>query len=992
MESSKSMPRVKELHKLFPRSKLLQDKFFEYYAVVVQLCRELFKISQRSTVAQLWTTFTEETYTEQLRKLSKAIHTEVYLETTKLVKKESKNQTNFRLYSREHMELQRRQHQQDMKQRILDACSQFDYRTIWKQTRKLGTTLLFEKAETYHEWVRSPISCTLVYSGRLGSGKSVLLANIVDDLHLFRKTSDSIIVHFFCRHDVEESLKPVVIMGCVARQILQHLSDAEALDTTTSAAAFDMDELVELINTTTSKPVYFVLDGIDDMQLNARQELLGIVLQLQDSITLRLCLATRSAKDVFHGARQAKLTRHATMPSINPDIETYVQTEVDGRLATKMLNISNNDLVREVKEKLVAGSEGMFLWVHLQIVSLSSMLSDKQIREAIEDLPKGLTETYGRLLQTQGYSESQHSRHMFELVLAARRPLDYEEMREALSVEPGNIEYHPDTLLNSLHGILRSCSGLVLLDEEEETLRLVHSSARQFLTTSAYTRIQKMDYETKMTETILTYINYSLFENRVALYGPRVLNAAAVPAALIVNKLPMASKFIRFSRNRDLDAVLYNAGTRRKHIRFKDYVTAHWDLHLMAADVCAEKLRLLEAALTARRLDINVEHAGMTPLQRAVEVSSIDLVDLFLQHNPSVLDKKSATVKALWMKNSKIAISLVQERDHVFDEPFWRTHFDMALNNHGGEVIDILHNRYCSIRASVSQYVLRNGVEMMALLLLKSSGIDNLTFREKYESLNNKTPWMYTVEHHRYDMLRLLSTNPIVNPKGALIGFCENEDLQCIPEPLKYAIEHEDLMALDILTMQAPAVGFKVDQDDLWECVFKPNHKYRHQLRMYERQHHPDECRDELDKLLRCADKPLRSLNYYKDGRLRIMIVHLMLEKRFLHVETGSSLNPLFKAVFLAEVEIVIALLKYDATIVNRPHMVSLNEDTPRGKHTAWDLCSYRRWAAPRDEYSSEQFEDVRTVLEKFGGRRFWIQGRWLPQVPRPVPFQRELQ
>ena len=79
------------------------------------------------------------------------------------------------------------------------------------------------------------------------------------------------------------------------------------------------------------------------------------------------------------------------------------------------------------------------------------MLPDKQIREAIEDLPKGFT---GRLLQTQDYPESGYYCHMFELALVARGSRLW-EMCEALGVEPETPGRHPDTLLDSPRGILR---------------------------------------------------------------------------------------------------------------------------------------------------------------------------------------------------------------------------------------------------------------------------------------------------------------------------------------------------------------------------------------------------------------------------------------------------------------------------------------------------------------------------------------------------------
>ena len=46
-----------------------------------------------------------------------------------------------------------------------------------------------------------------MYIGKLGSGKSVLLANIVDDLNLHVRSKNIVVAYFFCRHDIPESLK-----------------------------------------------------------------------------------------------------------------------------------------------------------------------------------------------------------------------------------------------------------------------------------------------------------------------------------------------------------------------------------------------------------------------------------------------------------------------------------------------------------------------------------------------------------------------------------------------------------------------------------------------------------------------------------------------------------------------------------------------------------------------------------------------------------------
>jgi len=58
----------------------------------------------------------------------------------------------------------------------------------------------------YREWRDGSDPSALLYTGKLGSGKSVLLANIVDDLSLRTEEMGSQVAYFFYKHDVSESL------------------------------------------------------------------------------------------------------------------------------------------------------------------------------------------------------------------------------------------------------------------------------------------------------------------------------------------------------------------------------------------------------------------------------------------------------------------------------------------------------------------------------------------------------------------------------------------------------------------------------------------------------------------------------------------------------------------------------------------------------------------------------------------------------------------
>ncbi|KAL8325300.1 hypothetical protein RB597_008523 [Gaeumannomyces tritici] len=138
-------------------------------------------------------------------------------------------------------------------------------------------------------------------------------------------------------------------------------------------------------------------------------------------------------------------------------------------------------LILEIQDALVRGAHGMFLWVALQIESLCSAKTDEAIRQALADLPKDLPSTFSRILQKWEPFGKDYQQKTLKLVIAARHPLTTDELREALSVNPGNTDWNPAQLLNDVYSALAYCGSLVTVDEEDFTVRLVHHSVKQFL-------------------------------------------------------------------------------------------------------------------------------------------------------------------------------------------------------------------------------------------------------------------------------------------------------------------------------------------------------------------------------------------------------------------------------------------------------------------------------------------------------------------------------
>lgn len=113
--------------------------------------------------------------------------------------------------------------------------------------------------------------------GKLGSGKSILLANIVDDLNTHAEKDNTIVAYFFCRHDIPESLKAQTIISSLARQLLHAIPDltmvAEVYEESQSIE--DTEEVLRLLfcSFQSGHKAYFILNRLDECDNSEREAL-----------------------------------------------------------------------------------------------------------------------------------------------------------------------------------------------------------------------------------------------------------------------------------------------------------------------------------------------------------------------------------------------------------------------------------------------------------------------------------------------------------------------------------------------------------------------------------------------------------------------------------------------------------------------------------------------------------------------------------------------
>jgi len=116
---------------------------------------------------------------------------------------------------------------------------------------------------------------------------------------------------------------------------------------------------------------YVILDALDELDIQSAQCVLQSLQALQADFQLHICCSTRHDSPVRSMVlRLLPNTSQISMSSVSKDeeIEAYINAELGRRCPAQKLDEEQRYLVRDV---LVAGPQGMYLWVVLQVDALS---------------------------------------------------------------------------------------------------------------------------------------------------------------------------------------------------------------------------------------------------------------------------------------------------------------------------------------------------------------------------------------------------------------------------------------------------------------------------------------------------------------------------------------------------------------------------------------------------------------------------------------------
>jgi len=241
----------------------------------------------------------------------------------------------------------------------------------WRRQRKKGTTEWLFQEQAYQDWKSSTASTMLWIHGKLGSGKTVLLANVVAELYRLPQGGGNmkpIVTYHFCNHDHADSNTYDCIMGSIIQQILAYLepeSETVAdMDLYLQRAACPSlhDEAISILRRTLprDRSMFLILDALDECQGEVVAAILGALKSISEVCLVHLCCSTRTDAPVSRIVSSIfpRIEHQVSMssPPMLAEMKGFVEAEFERRRHVRRLDVSLEEIVKDV---LVGASEGM---------------------------------------------------------------------------------------------------------------------------------------------------------------------------------------------------------------------------------------------------------------------------------------------------------------------------------------------------------------------------------------------------------------------------------------------------------------------------------------------------------------------------------------------------------------------------------------------------------------------------------------------------------
>lgn len=377
-----------------------------------------------------------------------------------------------------------------------------------------GSCEWFTAKKEFEEWRSSWSSAPSVLwlSGNPASGKSVLSSYVVGYMEE-QKLGCS---YFFFRQGIENKSSVSDCLRSLAYQMA--LSNVEVrtklLTLHADGVSFEKNDekaiwrklfLDGVFQARSTQTLYWVIDALDEC--SKVHSLFSFIANTECHTPPRIFITGRKTQEIERAVGQlGQSLAHVEMQvsdTVN-DIKLFIGDRMD------RLPVEDNESRLILIDRILAKSNGSFLWVRLVVQELEHACSEEAIEEILTEVPADMNLLYMRTLENMSKvrRETKLAKAILTWTVCASRPLTLSEMQCALKLDIDETVHNLDRLISSI------CGQLVFIDQRSR-IQMVHQTARDFLIQEGLDSefsIRKAEGHARLAVKCLGYLSGSRFK------------------------------------------------------------------------------------------------------------------------------------------------------------------------------------------------------------------------------------------------------------------------------------------------------------------------------------------------------------------------------------------------------------------------------------------------------------------------------------------------
>ncbi|KAL4929897.1 uncharacterized protein BDV17DRAFT_290253 [Aspergillus undulatus] len=404
---------------------------------------------------------------------------------------------------------------EQLRDEVLSWLSPLDYNakqndTFTRHTPGTGTWLL--NTSSFTTWIETPRQ-TLYCPGIPGAGKTVLASVVIEHLRQMLHDKNAATAFIFCAYN--EHWKTEDLIACLLKQLtcqmpslpdeVKKLYELYRVQKTTPRKYYLIQTLVSI---SSSFPrVFVVVDAIDECPDDSRADFIDAIMKIKPWANILV-----TSRPIASIERLLHWDLREPIRAIDEDITTYIEAEISNQIFTLSSDLSRKpELCSRIVTQIVASAEGMFLHAQFHVKYLAPKHNIRDLREALENLPKTSGKIYEKAMervQSQEKDTTALAMKTLLCVVGAARPLHIREIQHALAVRETDQNIN-DEALTAPNYLLSICAGLLTVDEESNIIRLVHYTAQEYFKENEYKYFSNAQAE--IASICLRYLSLEVF-------------------------------------------------------------------------------------------------------------------------------------------------------------------------------------------------------------------------------------------------------------------------------------------------------------------------------------------------------------------------------------------------------------------------------------------------------------------------------------------------